>query len=101
MAQTHDGPFGLFWHTVQLENAPRFHKAPTREIEWPYRISQSLVIARKDGRGLVLGRWRRNKKEEHEALLDTLKGHYFGEIRDNESDRHGLRESLRGELSSP
>jgi len=68
MSSTHDiGP--LFWQSIRLDRkAPRFHRAPTHEIERPFRLSNSVIVRFWGERGLVFGRWRPTDWTEEEAL---------------------------------
>jgi hypothetical protein len=75
MPETRDmGPF--FAHTVNLQpGTPLFHRAPTDEIEPPYRRSNSLIIKIWPGKGIVLGRWRQTYRKESDALYTALQGY--------------------------
>jgi hypothetical protein len=81
MHQTSD--FGRFFtHPVKLNpDTPRFHRAPTSEIEEPYRRSNSLVVRlsrarhRRGGNGRVFGWWINTNRNEEEALIAALLGH--------------------------
>jgi hypothetical protein len=75
MPETHDlGP--LFVHPVALERGtPVLHRAPTNEIEEPFRRSNSLVV-RLFGttKGWVFGWWKHDPdRTEDEALLAALR----------------------------
>ena len=74
MAETHD--IGrAFAHGIRLvPTAPRFHFAPTHEIDWPYRYSRSVVVRYWGERGFVLGWWRHTGRSEKQALLAALGG---------------------------
>jgi hypothetical protein len=75
MPETRDmGPF--FAHTVNLTpEAPLIHRAPTDEIEPPYRRSNSVIIKIWPGKGIVLGRWRHTWRNESDALYTALQGY--------------------------
>jgi hypothetical protein len=83
MTQTRDiGPF--FAHTIYLDplKAPRFQDGNTQETDEPFRRSKSRVILlrRKTGRALVLGKWVHTGFEEEEALLRAFTHEGFGGI---------------------
>jgi hypothetical protein len=75
MPETHDmGP--LFAHTVNLKpGTPFIHRAPTDEIQPPYRRSNSFIIKIWPGKGIVLGRWRHTWRNESDALYTALQGY--------------------------
>jgi hypothetical protein len=75
MPETRDmGP--LFAHTVNLQpGTPFVHRAPTDEIEPPYRRSNSVIIKIWPGKGIVLGRWRNTWRSESDALYTALQGY--------------------------
>lgn len=87
MPETHDvGP--LFAHTVNLQpGTPFIHRAPTDEIQPPFRRSKSLIIKVWPGKGIVLGRWRHTWRSESDALYTALQGYgnalSTDDIRDN------------------
>ena len=56
-----------------------FDVAPTKEIEWPYRISKrSIQIRLPRGKALCIGRWSFSGMSETEALLSALEGINLG-----------------------
>jgi len=73
MPSVHEcGP--IFTHTVRLKpGTPFIHRAPTNEVEEPFRRSNSVIV-NLFRRGLVIGFWRKTNREEDEALLDALFG---------------------------
>lgn len=75
MPQTHDlGPY--FVHRISLEPGTSvLHRAPTTEIEEPYRHSNSVVVRLFRRFGVVFGRWRTINRTEEQALLMALAGH--------------------------
>jgi hypothetical protein len=87
MPNTHDvGPF--FAHTVNLKpGTPLVHRAPTDEIEPPYRRSNSVIVKIWPGKGIVLGRWRNTWRNESDALYTAVQGYgnalSTDDIRDN------------------
>lgn len=65
----------FFAHWISLTpGSPRFHRAPTQEMDDPYRRSNSLVVRLWGERGLVLGRWRDTGYDEDTATLLGLGG---------------------------
>jgi len=73
MPETHDlGP--LFIHRVRLEpGTALLHRAPTNEIEEPYRRSNSVVVRLFRRFGVVFGWWKHDPdRTEDEALLAAL-----------------------------
>jgi hypothetical protein len=87
MPNTHDlGAF--FVHPVNLKpGTPFMHRAPTDEIEPPYRHSDSVIIKIWPGKGLVLGHWQNTWRNESDALYTALQGYgnalSTDDIRDN------------------
>jgi hypothetical protein len=75
MPNTHDiGAF--FVHPINLQpGTPFMHRAPTDEIEPPYRCSNSRIIKIWPGKGLVFGRWRHTGRTENAALLVAVQGY--------------------------
>lgn len=72
---THDLPLGIFWDTIRLDGAPIFHRATTHEIEWPYRLSNSLIIRLGKSFGLIVGRWGEKRyNENYDDMLKVLDG---------------------------
>jgi hypothetical protein len=78
MPSVHEaGP--LFVHTVRLKpGTPFIHRAPTNEIEEPFRHSRS-VIFNLFRRGVVVGVWRKTDRDPEDALLDALDGQVIQE----------------------
>lgn len=73
MAETHDCK-RLFWHSTRLKKGtPVFHRAPTRETDYPFRVSNSVVVKLPFGRGVVLGWWRPSGLDEYEALIQAVR----------------------------
>lgn len=63
----------FFAHWISLDaSSPRFHRAPTQEMDEPYRRSNSLVVRFWGERGLVLGWWRDTGYTEDQATLQGL-----------------------------
>jgi hypothetical protein len=60
--------------------APVAHRAPTREIEPPFRVSLRSVVLRlwPSRRALVVGRWQPSGLSEEEALQAAVGGHSVG-----------------------
>lgn len=87
MPNTHDvGPF--LAHTVNLKpGTPLVHRAPTDEIQPPYRRSNSVIVKIWPGKGIVLGRWRHTWRNESDALYTAVQGYgnalSTDDIRDN------------------
>lgn len=77
MAQTHE--LTLFWGITPRRGFFVFDKAPTREIEWPFRVcKKSILIHIWPGKALVIGRWQWSELSETEALLEALEGTNLG-----------------------
>ena len=58
-----------------------FDIAPTREIEYPWRVAKRcLLIHFWPGKALVIGRWKWSGMEEDAALLAALEGDNIGTI---------------------
>lgn len=73
MPETHDLG-NLFVHAVALEPGTALvHRAPTNEIEEPFRHSKSVVVRLFGRKGLVFGWWRDPDRTEDEALLAALR----------------------------
>jgi hypothetical protein len=47
------------------DDAPRFERQPTAEIEYPYRYCNKTLVVKFRGEGYVLGWWRKNKHDDH------------------------------------
>ena len=72
MPETHDA-LGFFTHTLKLKpKTKRLHRAPTNELDEPYRRSNSLVVRLWGTQGLVFGRWRGTERTADEALREAL-----------------------------
>lgn len=75
--QTH-GKY-LFVGKLYLKEAPLIHLAPTTEIEYPWRVcKKSMIIRYRKNKGIVIGLWRKNKKDWSETVLEALKGRNLG-----------------------
>ena len=76
MADTHDLPGGVFWHLIRVrKGTPLAHRAPTQEIDWPFRRSNSHILRLWPlNIALVAGRWNDSDLDEDEALLLALDG---------------------------
>jgi hypothetical protein len=61
-------------------SAPLAHRAPTREIEAPFRVSLRSIVLRlwPLRRALVVGRWHPSGLSEEEALQAAVAGHEVG-----------------------
>ena len=72
--QTH-GKYIFIGFNYLREDAPRHHRAPTTEIEHPWRVCTSSHVFKLPGnRGVVVGRWRKNIRPWEETVLEILKG---------------------------
>ncbi|TKK84576.1 hypothetical protein FDA94_28520 [Herbidospora galbida] len=65
---------GFYAHTLKLEKgSPVFHTAPTREIEYPFRVGTSLVVRLWPWLGaIVVGRWTGREADEEQALMRAV-----------------------------
>lgn len=76
MAQTHDLPGGWFFHLVKVKpRTPLKHRAPTQEVDAPFRSSDSTVFRLWPLKiALVAGKWYDSELDEEDALLLALDG---------------------------
>jgi hypothetical protein len=72
MPQTHDFRDRFFYPQRLTKEGPRVRRAPTHELDYPYRISNSLVVRLWGPYGLVIGRWVDQGLDEEEAAEAAL-----------------------------
>lgn len=93
--KTHDfGPF--FWHKIQLTpESPRYHTYPSHEVDEPFRMATAHIFRlRKDGRGLVVGLWRKTSRTEQEMLIDAMGGRQMSDEEFTEAEKVHIRRNL-------
>jgi len=74
MPWTHD--LGrTFVHGIRypMDGAPRFERSETMEVEPPYRVGKGVCVRWWRRRAVVIGRWGKETRTEHEALYDALR----------------------------
>lgn len=86
-------------HIHVKKNTPVFHRAPTYEIEEPFRICvkpKSLIVRLWKTHALVIGLWRQNNTGESEVLLSAVQGHWtkYGTPDYDEVDRKPENERI-------
>jgi hypothetical protein len=73
MPQTHELLKNYFWYPQRLtKEGPRIRRAPTHELDYPYRVSDSLVVRLYGSHGFVAGRWVSQDLDEEEASENAL-----------------------------
>lgn len=75
LMKTHDLPRQTFWGLLKpvQKSAPRTWVTTTREIDYPYRVSDAKVY-RVGKRGILIGKWRPREQDVHTHLLETMAG---------------------------
>jgi len=91
MAQTYGSPVFVGLLNVK-SNTPLIHKAPTYEIEEPFRICekpQSRIIRIARNKAIVIGLWRKNNTDESDVLLKATQGYWteYGTPDDRDKDQ--------------
>lgn len=91
MAQMHE--ITLFAGITPRKGLFLFDVAPTREIEFPWRVAKkSLLIHFWPGKALVFGRWRWSGLDEEKALYAALEGEEIGDIQEQSGVAKRLKE---------
>jgi hypothetical protein len=88
--------------TIHVERtAPWFHRAPTREIEPPFRVCLRSVVFRlwPTGRAWVFGRWRPSGLSETEALQRALAGRMVDLDTEVDLDDPEVRRTIRDNVA--
>jgi len=93
--KTHDF-FNFFWHTIRLvPESPRYHTFPSHETDEPFRRATAHIFRlRKDGRGLVVGLWRKTSRTEQEMLMDAMQGRQMDDEEFTEAEKVHIRRNL-------
>ena len=82
---THDGPYGYFWHPIRVRRGTPFHHvAHSNEVDGDFRRSDRTHIFHVFGRGIAAGKWKTVDRTEEEALLSALEAHVFNEMNPEE-----------------
>lgn len=90
------GFWRFFYHDIQLKpESPILHRYPTHEVDEPYRWAKSFIIKlHKDGRGIVLGWWRKTNRNEEQALIDAMAGRQMTDTEFQSAEKAHIRRTM-------